>query len=184
MQHPLEFIPAHLRKPLFYVFLVLTIVIFGIFRGLDSPLRTAAAPNGVVSYELARTTDTAQGIVNSWDSNARLFAAFGLGLDYLFMPAYALALSLGILLTMNVRSGWYSYLAAWMGWGAFAAALFDTVENYALWKELISGVFSPYAQIAALCATIKFVLLITGLLTAIAGGLMPKLNREARQENH
>jgi hypothetical protein len=182
MQHPLEFIPAHLRKPLFYVFLALTFAIFGVFRGLDSPLRTAAAPNGVVSYELARTVDTAQSIVNSWDSNARLFAAFGLGLDYLFMPAYAIALALGLLLTMNGRFGWHHHLAAWMGWGAFAAALFDSVENYALWKELIGGVFSPYAQIAALCATIKFILLIAGLLTAIAGGLMPKLNRKARQE--
>jgi hypothetical protein len=174
MQHPLEFIPQNLRKPLFYVFFILTLLIFGVFRGLDEPLRTTAAPSGIVSFELARETGTAQAIVNSWDSNARLYAAFGLGLDYLFMPAYALALSLGILLMMNGRSGWYLQLSAWMGWGIFAAALFDAVENYALWQELTSGVISPYPEIAALCASIKFALLIAGLLTVIAGWFVKK----------
>jgi hypothetical protein len=116
----------------------------------------------------------AQSIVKSWDSNARLYAAFGLGLDYLFMPTYALALSLGILLTLNGRTGWYYHLAAWLGWGTFVAVLFDAVENYALWKELTLGVFSPYVQIAALCATIKFILLIAGLLTIVIGNVIRK----------
>jgi hypothetical protein len=174
MQHPLEFVPQHLRKPLFYVFLALTLLIFGVFRWVDAPLRTDAAPSGIVSFELARTVDTAQNIVNSWDSNARIYAAFGLGLDYLFMPVYALALSLGLLLTLNNRTGWYYHLAVWMGWGTFAAALFDAVENYALWKELTGGMFSPYSQIAALCATIKFALLVAGLLIVIAGTFVKK----------
>jgi hypothetical protein len=174
MQHPLEFIPQNLRKPLFYVFFALTLLIFGIFRGLDEPLRTASAPSGIVSFELAQTVDVAQGIIDSWDSNARLFAAFGLGLDYLFMPAYALALSLGLLLTLNGRTGWYYHLAAWMGWGVLVAALFDVVENYALWVVLTGKVASPYPEVAALCATIKFALLIAGLLTIVTGKLIQK----------
>jgi hypothetical protein len=174
MRHPLEFIPQHLRKPLFYVFFALTLLIFGVFRGLDQPLRTDIAPNGIVSFDLARDVDTAQSIVKSWDSNARLFAAFGLGLDYLFMPAYAFALSLGLLLMLNGRTGWYYHLAAWMGWGAFVAALFDAVENYALWHTLTGEVVSPYPEIAALCATIKFTLLIAGLLTIIVGMFVKK----------
>ncbi len=174
MQHPLELIPQNLRKPLFYVFFALTLLIFGIFRELDEPLRTASAPSGIVSFELAQNVRTAQSIVDSWDSNARLFAAFGLGLDYLFMPAYALALSLGLLLTLNGKTGWYYQLAAWMGWGALLAALFDAVENYALWVVLIGKVASPYPEIAALCATIKFTLLIAGLLTIAIGNVIRK----------
>jgi hypothetical protein len=174
MRHPLEFIPQNLRKPLFYVFFALTILIFGVFRGVDKPLRTDAAPSGTVSFELARTVDTAKAIVDSWDSNAHIFAAFGLGLDYLFMPVYALALSLGLLLTFNGRTGWYYHLAVWMGWGAFVAALFDAVENYALWHSLTGGVVSPYPEIAATCATIKFALLIAGLLTIAAGSVIRK----------
>jgi hypothetical protein len=174
MRHPLEFIPQHLRKSFFYVFFALTLLIFGVFRGLDQPLRTDAAPNGIVSFELAREPDTAQSIVKSWDSNAHLFAAFGLGLDYLFMPVYAFAFSLGILLMINGRKGWYFQLSAWMGWGAFLAALFDVVENYALWHTLTGEVVSPYPEIAALCATIKFTLLIVGLIIIFAGKLIQK----------
>jgi hypothetical protein len=55
-------------------------------------LRTAAAPNGIVSYELAGNIKPAAEILASWDARAQLFAAFGLVLDYLFMTAYALAL--------------------------------------------------------------------------------------------
>ncbi len=174
MHHPLEFIPLHLRKPLFYVFFILTLLIFGIFRVLDEPLRTDAAPNGIVSFELARTVGSAQAIIDSWDSTSRLFAAFGLGLDYLFIPAYALALSLGLLLIMNGKADWYIHLAGWMGWGIFAAALFDVVENFALWQELTGSVFFPYPQIAALCAMIKFILLIMGLLAVTVGSLIRK----------
>jgi hypothetical protein len=174
MRHPLEFVPQNLRNPLFYVFLVLTLLIFGVFRVLDAPLRTAAAPSGIVSFELAREPDTAHGIINSWDSTALLFAAFGLGLDYLFMPAYALALSLGILLMMNGRSGWYPQLSAWMGWAIFAAALLDAVENYALWIELSGTVVSPYPELAAFCASVKFALLVAGILTVIVGWFVKK----------
>ncbi len=174
MQHPLSFIPTALRKPLFYSFFALTILIFGVFRLLDQPLRTDAAPSGIVSFELAGQIEPAQDMINSWDANARLFAAFGLGLDYLFMPAYAIALSLGLLLAINNRKNRYGAFAAWMGWGVLAAALFDAVENYALWRELIGPVVDPFPQIAAFCAAVKFILLIVGLVTALSAKLFAK----------
>ena len=168
MQHPLEFIPLYFRKPLFYFFFAFTLVIFGVFRPLDAPLQTSAAPSGIVSFELARTLDSSQAMINSWDENARLTAAFGLGFDYLFMPVYAVALSLGLLLAGSGKTAWYYTSTAWLGWGAFAAALFDMVENYGLWRVLTGSVDPMFPQIAAFCATIKFILLIAGLLTALA----------------
>ena len=169
MKHPLEFIPLNLRKPLFYVFFAMTIAIFGIFNILDQPLRTDSAPNGIVSFELARKVESAQFIVDSWDANARLFAAFGLGFDYLFMPTYALALSLGLLIAVGNKINRYAIFAGWMGWGVFVAALFDAMENYMLWRVLTGDIISPYPEIAAICATIKFILLILGLVTALSG---------------
>ena len=174
MKHPLEFLPQHLRKTVFYVCLALTIIIFGIFSFLDQPLKTSAAPNGIVSFELAFTEDAAQSILNSWDENARLFAAFGLGFDFLFMPAYAVALSLGLLLAGTNKVYWYSSLTNWLGWGALAAALFDVVENYALWNILLGTAVSSYPQLAGICASIKFFLLIAGVLTALAGYVVRK----------
>ena len=174
MKHPLDFIPQTLRKPLFYFFFACTLVIFGIFRPLDVPLQTSAAPNGIISFELARTLDSSQAMIRSWDENARLVAAFGLGFDYLFMPVYAVALSLGLLLSGNEKPNLYHSLTVWLGWGAFAAALFDMVENYALWRVLTGSVDPMFPQIAAFCATIKFILLIVGLLTALAGKAVKK----------
>lgn len=116
MKHPLEKVPATSRKPWFWAFLAGTLILFAIFRVLDAPLRTAAAPNGIVSFELAGTPSQAQTIIDSWHemafllssvegqpvpgfvSRAYSFAVFGLGIDYLFMPIYATALALGILL--------------------------------------------------------------------------------------
>ena len=175
MRHPLEFIPLHLRKPLFYFFFIFTLVIFGIFGQLDQPLRTSEAPDGIVSFELARTLDNSQAMINSWDSNARLFAAFGLGLDYLFMPVYAMALSLGLLLAGHEKTNWYHTLTIWLGWGAFAAAFFDAVENYALWLTLTGNVGSSFPQVAALCAMIKFIFLMAGILAVLAGRAVGKL---------
>ena len=169
MKHPLEFIPLNLRKPLFYVFFAMTIAIFGIFNILDQPLRTDSAPNGIVSFELARKVESAQSIADSWDANARLFAAFGLGFDYLFMSTYALALSLGLLIAVGNKINRYAIFAGWMGWGVFVAALFDAMENYMLWRVLTGDIISPYPEIAAICATIKFILLILGLVTALSG---------------
>jgi hypothetical protein len=174
MHHPLVFVPPEKRKPLFFTFLALTFILFAVFRVLDQPLRTSAAPNGIVSYELAGSPAGAESILASWDARAQIFAAFGLGIDYLFMPAYSLALALGVLLAAGKFKGLMKSLGAAAGWGAVGAALFDAVENYALWRILIGEITSPYPEIAALCASVKFFLLAFGILYGLAGWILPR----------
>lgn len=185
MRHPLEFVPQAARKRLFLTFLVLTLSLFAVFRVLDQPLRTPAAPNGIVSFELAGTPEKAFQIMVSWEPvdfqqpdilriRGYLFAAFGLGIDYLFMPIYALALGFGTLLAAGRHGGWLRSLGAVAGYGAFAAALFDAVENYALFQVLSGAFNSSYPMIAAVCAALKFGLLAFGLLVAIGGGVIPR----------
>lgn len=174
MRHPLASLSPEKRKPLFFTFLTLTILFFAIFRVLDAPLRTPAAPNGIVSFELASSPGASVDMVNSWSEYARLLAAFGLGIDFLFMPIYALALSLGILLAAGRHSGWFNKLGAWMGWAALVAPIFDAVENYGLLHSLLSPLFSLWPLIASVCATLKFTLLLLGLLYALIGWLWPK----------
>ena len=174
MNHPLESISPEKRKPLFLTFLALTILLFAIFRVLDTPLRTPAAPNGIVSFELAWSPGASLDMVNSWSEYARLLAAFGLGIDFLFMPIYALALSLGILLAALRHPGTFAKLGAWMGWAALVAPLFDAVENYGLLHSLLSPLFSLWPLVASVCATIKFVLLVLGLFYGLIGWIVPK----------
>ena len=195
MKHPLENIPSTSRKPLFWAFLAGTLILFAVFRVLDAPLRTTAAPNGIVSFELAGTPFQAQAIIDSWHemaflvssvegepvpgfvSRAYAFAAFGLGVDYLFMPVYATALAFGILLAAGKHGSWFARSGAWLGWGVYAAALFDAVENYALARMLLMNqVWSPYPEVAAFSASVKFVLLSLGLVYALVGWLWPSKN--------
>jgi len=176
MQHPLEFIPNEYRRRLFFTFLFPTLILFAVFRVLDQPLRTSAAPNGIVSFELAGTAETVEYMLASWSREGKFNAAFGLGIDYLFMPLYAFALAFDTLLAAGRHAGWIKSLGAVTGYGAFAAALFDAVENYALFQILLSKIYPPYPEIAAFCATIKFALLLLGLLYSIAGWLLPKSN--------
>ena len=171
LHHPLDFTPVNLRRPLFLVFLALTVACFLIFNQLDVTLRTAAAPSGVVSFELSGSVEKAQAMMDSWGATARLANAFGLGFDFLFMPLYATALSLGILLALGGRSGAWVGLGRFLGWGAYAAILFDAVENMALFTILNGQVAAPYPQVAAACALVKFTLIVTGLIYGLAGAV-------------
>jgi hypothetical protein len=174
MHHPLEFVNADNRKRFFITFLFLTLILFAIFRVLDKPLQTDYAPSGIVSFELAGSPQNAAHMVLTWSEQALLHASFGLGLDYLFMPIYAFTLAFGTLLAASRHGGWFKSLGAVAGYGAFAAPLFDAVENYALFQVLSGAFDSSYPSIAATCATIKFLLLVFGLLYAVVGGLWPR----------
>ena len=191
MSHPLGFLPLRVRKRLFFTFLFVTLVLFAVFRVLDQPLRTDAAPDGIVSFELAGDAQTARLITDSWKrASLQLsttgspnpdivnvpyaFAAFGLGLDYLFMPVYALALGFATLLAAQKHTGVLRSMAVAAGYGAFAAALFDAVENYALFQMLLGAFDTDYPTIAAFCAIVKFGLLAFGILVSLAAWLLPR----------
>lgn len=192
MHHPLEFIPTESRKRLFFTFLTLTLLLFALFRVLDQPLRTDAASNGIVSFELAGDPQAARLITDSWKQTGLslsaavgqpspdivnvpyLFAAFGLGIDYLFMPLYALALGFGTLLAAHRHDGWIRSLGVVAGYAAFAAAIFDAMENYALLRVLLGEIQSAYPAIAAFCAIVKFGLIIFGVLYGLAAWLLPR----------
>lgn len=166
---------------LFWPALILALTIFAAFSVLDAPLRNAAAPNGIVSFELAGSVANAQAIIDSWDARARLYAAFGLGLDYLFMVSYALAIGLGCLRAAGVMGRRWPQgagLGRLLAGGLAAAALLDAVENFALTKMLLAGAASaPWPALAAGCAAVKFVLIGLGLLYALAGGVMWAIRR-------
>ena len=65
------------------------------------------------------------------------------------------------------KTGWLASLVAWAQW---PAAVFDYVENIALWGELRGTIADPWPRIAFFCATIKFAL--------VAAALEPELFSE------
>lgn len=158
---------------LFWPALTLTLAILAVFSVIDAPLQNAAAPSGIISFELAGAVARAQAMLDSWDAHARLYAAFGLGLDYLFMVSYAVAIGLGCAGLAGVLGRRWPRLGRVgriLAWGLLPAALLDAVENIALLRMLLAGAASaPWPALAAGCAAVKFALVALGLLYALAG---------------
>ncbi len=184
MKGPLEFLPARTTKPLFLALLIWTLALFAVMQVLNQPLLTREAPSGIVSLELAGTPERAGSIVLSWSAPAPasipyrpnlalLFASFGLGLDYLFMPSYALTIALGALLVTGRHRGVFAVLGPWAGWAGIVAAVFDATENMGLLMMLKGDFASGWPAVATWCASLKFALILAGIAYVLSEALLP-----------
>jgi hypothetical protein len=163
------------QKHLFGLFLGLTLVLIVVFGTTGVPLNTEAAPYGVVSFELAGSEERAKAILSSWDPSARERAAFGLGLDFLFIPVYTIAIALGCTLAsrgMRSREWPLAKVGKPLIVGVCLAGLLDVVENISLLVILFDSVSSPWPQIAAWCAGPKFGFIFLALVYALYGGVI------------
>lgn len=172
MNHPLERIPPQQRSLVFYLLLGLTILLLLSMNFVGMPLNTTAAPQGIISFEFAATPARAQAMLDSWSPAARVRAGFIQGLDFLFPAVYATTVGLGCILAAGViarRKQAISGLGRWLAWGLWLAAGLDYIENIGLVILLFGAVQSPYPQIAAVCASLKFILLAAGLIYSFYG---------------
>jgi hypothetical protein len=143
--------------------LAFSLAAFAALVAIDLSLRNAAAPNGIVSFELCAYAGSCLAILDAWDPTARLMAALSLGLDYLFMVAYPAAICFGLLLLVPRVPASLQGLtraAAWLSWVAGGA---DALENYCLARMLLAPEAQQYAWPAAIFATVKFAVLGTTL---------------------
>ena len=179
MTHPLASLASGQRLQVFVPLLVATLALTILFRfiGPDKPT--------IVDFELAGSVPNAQAIVNAWNETDRIRAGFSLGLDYLYMPVYSTAIALACVLAAGVLAAGVLKSKAWhalgllLAWGLWIAALSDAIENVALFTELLGGPAAPWPQIAQLCATIKFGLILAGLLYVIVGVVLRLSKRSA-----
>jgi hypothetical protein len=123
---------------------------------LGAPLTTAAAPHGIVSFELARTAGAAHAILDSWDEAARESAMLVQGVDFLYLLAYPAFYSL-MAFWLGVRMGgrWRS-VASPLAWLALVASPLDAIENLALIHQLQLGPSDGAAFVAWAHAVPKF----------------------------
>lgn len=172
MAHPLEQIPTSRRRRVLFPLLSLTLLLLLIMNFVGLPLNTSAAPQGIISFEFAYTPERAQQMLDSWSPDARIRAGFIQGLDFLFPMVYATTVGLGCVMAASViasRGQAAARLGPWLAWGLWAAAALDYVENIGLVTVLFGQVQSPFPEIAAVCALIKFALLVVGLVYSFYG---------------
>jgi len=171
MNHPLNILGTR-KGIVLSVLFIITLAMMVIMNMVGAPLINETAPLGIISYEFAGDVPTAQAIIDSWDTNARMSASLSLGLDYLFLVVYSTTIALGclwsgeLLKRMNWPLGGLATILAWLLW---LAALMDAVENYALIRMLFGSVVSPLPAVAVICAGIKFGLIFAGLVYFMYG---------------
>jgi hypothetical protein len=169
MRHPFDALPTGKRGQVFLPLLALTLLLMVVLNVSGGPLTTGAAPQGIVSFELAGSVSRIRHILDSWDEAAQLRAAFSLGLDFLFLVAYSTTIGFACLWAAGVARAREWPLAGAgipLAWGQWLAALLDALENVALLIMLFGSVAEPWPQIARWCAVPKFVLVFVGLLYA------------------
>ena len=170
--HPFEWISEQSRTRVFVVVALLTIALLISLLALDVPLRTDVAPAGIVSFELAGDMPTAQAILDSWGSEGRVYAGVSLGLDYLFLFSYVIAVGLGCVLIVQrlpQKSGFLVALGLWAAWGMVAAGLFDFIENYGLIRLLINQGKPWWPSIVYWSAVLKYLLVGIALVYLVVG---------------
>ena len=186
MRHPLAAIPAGRRRAVFLAVLAATLAVMGVMGVLDGPLRTPAAPQGMVSFELAGDGARAARILDSWGARGQRMAALALGLDFLFLALYATANALACLWAGRVLAPRaLAALATPLAWGQWLAGGLDAVENVALAVVLVDGPEGHWPALARAAAVPKFALVAMGLLYAALGAaaaLAARARRHARQD--
>jgi len=162
------------RSALLILFLLSATLLTGL-RALDTKLISAAAPRGIVSFELAGNIQQVSQILAEWGPEGRVYAALSLGLDYLFLIVYALFISLACVLIARYLTLKITFLAAVgfvLGWGQFFAAILDAVENLALIRLLLGSQQPSWPVIARWCAIVKFGIVGAGLAYILIGTLI------------
>jgi hypothetical protein len=175
--HPLSRIAPHHRRTVFVILLVATLVIMVVLNMTGNHLRTAEAPAAIVSYELAGTAEKAEAILNSWDNEAKAYAGFNLGFDYLWMPFYSTTIALGLVWAISALrlKGTAATILTFLAWGQWLAAILDAIENTALSIMLFGQPAAPWPLIAYWSATIKFALVIIGILIVLVSPILYRL---------
>jgi len=138
---------------------------------LGAPLATATSPSGIVAFELAGSQARAAEILAAWDDAARSAARVQTRWDdWLFVPLYVVALAAWALwCARRLRGGALSRIGVILAWAMPAAGVLDWIENRQLLAQLAGGADPTRAAVAALCAGVKFAIVLATIAYALAG---------------
>jgi len=180
MFHPFLWVSESSRTRVFWVFFAIAAAFMIVMQLLGAPLKTADAPAGIVSYELAGSAAVSQRILASWDAGTRVSAGLNLGLDYLFIVSYVAAIGMGCsLLAVSFRQ--WARVLAWIGivlaWGQLFAGALDALENAALLSLLLGAGPGAWPAVSRACAIPKFLIVALGLLYLLAAGVVALAGR-------
>ncbi|HEX5725201.1 MAG TPA: hypothetical protein VFX98_07025 [Longimicrobiaceae bacterium] len=169
MTHPFAHVPPRRRPLLLGILLIASAGLAATLSAQGIPLRTAAAPGGVLSYEFAWTGARAAEILRSW-APMREIARQQLLIDFPYLLAYPLLLSLACVLLAGTGPGGWARAGRFLAWAVLPAGLLDGIENAALLRMLEHGAADAPARVAGVCASLKFFLVGCAVAYVLAQG--------------
>jgi len=162
MQHPFMWLSVPYQWALLVILCAGTAGFAMMLTAQGKPLRTSAAPHGILAYEFAWNRDRAAQILGSW-SSLKDTAQQQLLLDFGFLILYPILLSLACAMLAESPLNSMAIVGCFVSWVMLAAGPLDAVENFALLRMLDVGASEGLARLAGWCAGVKFLLVYSGL---------------------
>lgn len=155
---PNNWINEDARRPVLVTLTALAACMTAWLVWMDQALVTDAAPNGIVSFELARIFARSAAILESWSDHAQSVAMLVQGADYLYLLVYPAWFSLSADMLGTRLGGSWQRIGLAISWLVLLAIPLDAIENYALIQQLLYGPSAFHAALAWWCAVPKFAL--------------------------
>ena len=179
-RHPLNAIPRGWPTWLAFAALVLLFLYVG---GKTKPdlAREGVPHRNVVALELAGDSVAARHIIGNWDEHGLLGeVSRQLRWDALFILVYTTLTALGCVIAARTFTSpgtgarAFALSVAWLPW---LAGLLDYTENYAIYRMLGGFEGETWPRVSALCASLKFAIIITLMFWGAAGVLVSFVRR-------
>jgi hypothetical protein len=155
-------VPAGRRRALARAATAVALLLLASTAVLGAPLRTAAAPLGIVSLQLAASPAVAEVMLASWGAVPRARLLWAHGLDLVLPVAYALAITLTVA-DVARRSRVAVAPVRTAAVAAVAAAVADQVENVAMLATILTRPSWASVIVTLAAAVAKFALLALAL---------------------
>jgi len=153
--------------------MAMAIVLFIAMVAANQPLQTAAAPQGMISFQLAGSAEQAHAIIRSWRNDNLTLAKLALWLDFLFVVTCLAAL---LQLTRHFTRDRPGIRERRVARGVRAlliiAGLSDFIENIVLLNN-----FSPPSDGLSLAAALLALIKYTGFVLGVAGLVVIRASR-------
>ena len=187
LRHPFEWLTPSGQIRAFIFFFILSLLVMVSLQVTGAHLITKVSPAGILSFEFAGDLSAARNMVNSWGQTGRVYAGLNLGLDYLFLLAYAGAIGLGSVLVARSHSPKTTFSASLgilIAWAQLGAALLDGIENYALIRVLFGTEMAVWPVVARWCALPKFAIVGAGLIYVMIGTVVVVVLKFKRRDEY
>ncbi len=153
-----------IKKYHYQLVIVLTLMSLVAIALVDTHLKTPITPHGILDFEWAKTPLKTNQILHAWGTQGSLFAAFSLGIDYLFLVFYTLFF---VLTTQRLSNNNHFIIKKTTNAVILLfllAGFYDALENYFLLRILIGQNTSNMALQAYMVSLSKFLLIGLGVL--------------------